>query len=121
MATGHVFLKRKQSEVFARLRAHPVVIGGMILTACTPEAQDDLARDAARATLAPILVDRFPGLPVEPALNCILNNADAAQINALAVDTLTGANAATVEIVSDIVSRPRTQTCLAAEGLRATL
>ena len=121
MGEGPVFFSRKQTEVFSRLRLGTVVLGGMILAACTPQAQDQLARDAARATLAPVLVERFPGLPVEPALDCILNNADAAQINALAVDTLTGPNSGTVEIVTDIVSRPQTQTCLAAEGLRATL
>lgn len=93
----------------------------MALTACTPQAQDQLARDAARAAITPVVVQRFPGVPVEPTINCIIDNASAVQIRALAADTVLGPTESTVQIVSDIVRQPQTLTCLAADGLPALL
>ena len=91
------------------------------LSACSPQAQDQIAREAARSAITPIVVDRFPGVPVEPTLDCIIDNASAAQIRALALDSVAGPSQSTVEIVTNIVSQPETLTCLAAEGLPALL
>ena len=87
------------------------------LAACTQQMQDDLARDAARNAVRPVLEDRLPGIPVEPATNCVIDNATAGEILSLAADAVTGPTANTVEIVSDIISRPDTLTCLATKGL----
>ena len=87
------------------------------LSACTPEQQDELARDAARNAVRPVLEDRLPGVPVEPATDCIIDNATAGEILSLAADAVTGPTANTVEIVSDIIARPDTLTCLATQGL----
>jgi hypothetical protein len=92
-----------------------------MLVACSPQAQDQIARSAARATLTPIVVERFPGVPVEPTLDCLIDNASAPQINALAADTVLGPTESSVQIASDIVSKPETLTCLATEGLPALL
>lgn len=89
------------------------------LAACTPQAQDRLARDAARAAITSVVVDRFPGVPVEPTINCIIDNASAAQIRALAADTVLGPTESTVQIVGDILRRPETIQCLAGWGLSA--
>lgn len=91
------------------------------LSACSPQAQDDIARQAARSAIAPVVEKRFPGVPLQPAIDCIIDNANATQIRALAVDSVTGPTESTVQIVSDIVSKPETLTCLAAEGLPALL
>ena len=91
------------------------------LVACSPQAQDQIARDAARSAITPILVERFPGVPLGPALDCVIDNASAVQIRALALDTVTGPTESTVQIVSDILSRPKTVQCLATEGLTALL
>ena len=98
-----------------------VLLSGIVLAACSPQQQDQIARDAARSAITPVVTDRFPGVPVEPAIDCIIDNASAAQIRALAADAVLGATQSTVEIVTDIVSRPETLTCLAAEGLPALL
>lgn len=98
-----------------------VVLMVPLLAACSPQAQDQIARDAARSAITPVLVERFPGVPLEPALNCVIDNASAVQIRALAVDSVTGPTESTVQIVTDIVSKPETLTCLAAEGLPALL
>ena len=92
-----------------------------LLAACTTQAQDELARDAARAAVTPVLVDRFPGVPVEPALNCVIDNASAAQIRSLALDSVTGPTESTIQVVTDIISKPETLTCLAQDGLPALL
>lgn len=94
---------------------------GLMLAACTPQAQDQLARDAARSAITPVLVERFPGVPLEPALDCVINNANAVQIRSLALDSVTGPTESTAQIVADILSRPETLRCLASEGLPALL
>ncbi len=91
------------------------------VAACSPQAQDDIARQAARSAITPVIQDKFPGVPVQPAVDCVINNATAPQIRALAVDAVAGATASTVEIVTQIVSKPETLTCLAADGLPALL
>ncbi|EPX85524.1 hypothetical protein [Salipiger mucosus] len=97
------------------------LVAGLVLAACSPQAQDRIARDAARSTVNRVVTDRFPGVPVEPAINCIIDNASATQIYALAGDSVTGPTESTVEIVRDIVSKRETLTCLAAEGLPALI
>ncbi len=89
----------------------------LFLTACTTQMQDELARDAAKNAVRPVLQQRLPGVPVEPATDCVIDNATGNEILALAADAVTGPTANTVEIVTDILSRPETLTCLATEGL----
>lgn len=104
--------------------AQKAIVVGLVafgLSACSQQAQDEIARDAARSAITPVIQDKFPGVPVEPAVNCVIDNASATQIRALAVDTVAGPTASTVEIVTQIVSKPETLTCLAADGLPALL
>jgi hypothetical protein len=103
----------------SRLLTVPTLL--CLVAACSSQAQDQIARDAARSAITPVVVEQFPGVPVEPALDCIIDNASAAQIRALAADALLGATQSTLQIVSDIVSAPETLTCLAAQGLPALL
>lgn len=92
-----------------------------LLVACTPAMQDDLARDAAKTAVRPVLEQRFPGVPLEPATDCIIDNATSNEILSLAADAVTGPTANTVEIVTDIAARPATIRCLAEEGLPVLL
>lgn len=98
-----------------------LIVLGLMLAACTPQAQDQLARDAARSAITPVLVERFPGVPLEPALDCVIDNASAVQIRALALDSVTGPTESTAQIVVDILSQPETLRCLAVDGLPALL
>ena len=93
----------------------------LALAACTPAAQEQLTRDAAKSAIRPVIAERFPGVPLEPATDCIIDNATQNELLALASDAVTGATASTAEIVSDIVSRPPTIQCLATEGLPVLL
>ena len=89
----------------------------VLVAGCTPQLQDELARDAAKSAIRPVLQERLPGVPVEPATDCVIENATASEILTLAADAVTGPTASTVEIVSNILVRPDTLTCLAVEGL----
>lgn len=91
------------------------------LAACTPGMQEELTRDAARTAVRPVLERNFPGVPLEPATDCVIDNASQSELLALAADAVTGPTANTAEIVSDVVSRPATLQCLAREGLPALL
>lgn len=91
------------------------------LTACTAAQQDELTRDAARTAIRPVLEENFPGVPLEPATDCVIDNASSAELLSLAADAVTGPTANTVEIVGRIVARPETITCLAEEGLSGLL
>jgi hypothetical protein len=91
------------------------------LAACSPQAQDQIAQNAARSALTPVVTDRFPGVPLQPALDCLIDNANAQQIRALAADAVLGPTENTVQIATDIASKPETLRCLAASGLPALL
>ncbi len=92
-----------------------------LLLACTPAQQDELTRDAAKRAVRPVLEERLPGVPLEPATDCIIDNASSRELLSLAADAVTGPTANTVEIVSDIATRPETVRCLATEGLPVLL
>ncbi|QMU58262.1 MAG: hypothetical protein GKR98_08685 [Boseongicola sp.] len=97
------------------------LITAMAIAACTPQQQDALAQDAAKQAVRPVLEERFPGVPLEPATDCVIENATASEILSLAADAVTGPTASTVEIVANILARPDTLTCLASEGLPVLL
>ncbi|MBU2960881.1 hypothetical protein KO516_08645 [Citreicella sp. C3M06] len=92
-----------------------------VLASCDAATQDQIARNAARSTVNKVVLQRYPSVPVEPALNCVIDNANAQQIYALASESVTGPTQSSVEIVTVIVSKPETLTCLAAEGLPALI
>jgi len=100
---------------------HFALTFALLLAACTPAQQDDLTRDAAKRAVRPVLAERFPGIPLEPATDCIIDNATSRELLSLAADAVTGPTANTVEIVGDIASRPETIRCLAEEGLPVLL
>ena len=93
----------------------------LLITACTPQQQDQITRDAAKSVVRPILAERLPGVPLEPATDCIIDNANSRELLALAADAVTGPTASSVEIVAEIATRPDTIRCLAEEGLPALL
>ncbi len=99
----------------------PLGIALIALAACTSAQQDSLAQDAAKQAVRPILEERFPGVPLEPATDCVIENATAQEILVLAADAVTGPTASTVEVTTRILSRPETIRCLAEDGLPVIL
>ena len=88
----------------------------LALTACAPGAQDQIARSAAKEAVRPVLAERFPGVPLEGATDCVIDNATSQEILTLAADAVTGPTASTVEVVGRIVTRPEAIECLVREG-----
>ena len=96
---------------FAALAALPALV------ACA-DVQDQIARDAARATVRPVLAERFPGVPLEPASDCVINNASAGEITRLALAAgQPTVSPETSALVTEIATRPETIRCLATDGL----
>jgi hypothetical protein len=98
------------------------VLAALVLVAgCAPAAQEVVAREAARAAIRPVLAQTFPGVPLEPATDCILDNATTDELVTLASGAVAGPGPATAEVVARVAARPETLNCLATTGLPAIL
>ncbi|SDW90744.1 hypothetical protein [Roseicitreum antarcticum] len=102
------------------MRALPgIVLAGSVLAlaACGP-MQDQIARDTAKRAVRPVLAQNFPGVPLDPAVDCVIDQASAADLSRLAVDGALGApSEASIQIVLAIARRPATLQCIATDGL----
>lgn len=89
----------------------------LALMACA-DMQDQIARDAARQAVRPALAERFPSVALEPASDCVIDNAKAGELRRLALaaaqPTLSPETSA---LVAEIATRPETVRCLATDGL----
>lgn len=102
-------------------RAISLAALALVLAACTPASQDQLARGAAKSVVARAAAERLPGVPVAPYTDCIINNATSQQILVLAADSVTGPTASTWEIITGIARKPETLQCLLTNGVSALL
>lgn len=93
----------------------------LLLAACNSPLADQFARDAAKRSVNPVIAARFPGVPLEPATNCVIDNASAGEILQLASAAGTGANDSATRLVLEIAQRPDTIRCIATEGLPVLL
>lgn len=89
----------------------------ILITACSPLRQDQIAREAARTAINPVLREQFPGVPITPISDCVIDNATREQLLSLAADAVTGPTAATFEKVAAILRQPQTLQCIARSGL----
>lgn len=78
---------------------------------------DQIARDQARNAVNPVLAQRFPGVPLEPASNCVINNASAGEILQLAKAGATTVAQTDAELIVQIATRPDTIECLLKDGV----
>lgn len=100
------------------MRAIAALTGLALLAACGEDGlADQLAREQARNAVNPILSERFPGVPLEPATNCVINNASASEIFQLAKAGTTTVSQTDVELVVQIATRPDTIECLLKDGI----
>ena len=87
-----------------------------VLSACTEvqNATDKAGRDAAKTIIPETLAVYFPQVPkafYAPLTNCIVDNADASDVQSLASDAVVGVDAGTADLVRTILARPETQEC----------
>ena len=89
--------------------------GAMMATA------DQTARDAAKRAVTPIVQARFPGVPVEPVVDCVIQHAETAEILELARAATLGPTAETTVVVTEIATRPDTVRCIASAQTQTLL
>ena len=88
-------------------------IGLLALAACdTP-----VGTEVARAVVTDVVETRFPGVPITPVTDCIINNATGSEIISIATDAVAGQpSPETVTLVIEIAARPDTITCFVEEA-----
>jgi hypothetical protein len=87
------------------------------LTACAQvqTATDKAGRDAAKTIMPEALAVYFPQVPkalFTPFTNCVVDNADASEVQALASDAIVGVDPGTADTIRGVLARPATQDCL---------
>ncbi|MFK7870521.1 MAG: hypothetical protein AB8B58_14940 [Roseobacter sp.] len=98
----------------------------IVLAACAAVQQttDQAGRNAAKTILPEALAVYFPQVPkelIEPFTNCVVDNADASEVQSLAGDVLTGADTNTADTIRSILAREATQSCLRGAAPAAAL
>lgn len=107
---------RREAVAFCASAACKVLVAGALLAACAPGTQDRIAREAARNAVRPILADRFPGLPLEPLTDCVIDNASSSELAGLARTQVTGLTLDAINTITGIATRPDTVQCLSARA-----
>ncbi|MEM9576440.1 MAG: hypothetical protein AAF999_05455 [Pseudomonadota bacterium] len=87
------------------------------LSACAQvqTATDQAGRDAAKTIMPEALAVYFPQVPkalFTPFTNCVVDNASAKEVQALAGDAIVGVDAGTADTIRAVLARPATQDCL---------
>ncbi|EEW24494.1 hypothetical protein [Rhodobacter ferrooxidans] len=89
-----------------------------LLVACSPtDMADKVGRRAAETVVLPVVGKYLPGPQAEVATRCVVDNASAAEVQALARDIAVQAGTSTVQTVLAIAARPETARCFAGAGL----
>lgn len=88
-----------------------------VLGACTQvqTATDKAGRDAAKTIMPEALAVYFPQVPKElftPFTNCVVDNANAKEVQALASDAIVGVDDGTADTIRAVLARPAAQECL---------
>jgi hypothetical protein len=95
------------------------LIALVALAACDPaQVADKVGRRAADTVVRPIVADYVPAGQTETATRCIVDNASAEDVKALAQDVGVGAGSRTVANVLRIAATPGAAACLARANLR---
>ena len=98
-------------------RAVTLLLGALALSACAG-VQDQIAQDAAKRAVRPVLAQNFPGVPLEPAVDCVIEAANARELQTLGLAALQPVPSPdTTALVVEIATRPETIRCLATDGL----
>jgi hypothetical protein len=91
----------------------------LALTACVAVQQttDQAGRNAAKTIMPEALAVYFPQVPKQlftPFTNCVVDNANASEVQSLAGDAVTGVDPTTAATIRTILERDSTQACLRA-------
>lgn len=90
----------------------------MALSACDPQAMaDSVGRRAAASVVLPVMQRDMATPQAQRATDCIVQNASAAEVQALARDVAVVAGTLTEANIRAIALRPETQACFNANGV----
>lgn len=89
----------------------------LLLGACAQvqTATDQAGRDAAKTIMPQALAVYFPQVPkalFTPFTDCVVDNADAKEVQTLASDAIVGIDDGTADTIRAVLARPATQDCL---------
>lgn len=89
-----------------------------VLAGCDPKAATDAAgRKLASRVVLPVIQTEMPTPVAQRATECIVQNADAAEVQALAKDIAVTAGSSTVATIRGIAMRREASNCFAANGV----
>lgn len=96
-----------------------LVLSALVLLAgCDPQGfADKVGRRTAESVVMPVVATYLPSGQAQSATLCIVENATAAEVQALARDVGTRAGTTTVSNVLTIAARPETIACMARAGV----
>ncbi len=90
----------------------------LMLAACDPQQiADSVGRRAAASVVLPVVQNDMPTPVARKATDCIVSNASAAEVQALARDVGVVAGTLTKANIRTIALRPEAQACFAAAGV----
>lgn len=101
------------------LRTTYLILTAAALMGCS--VGQEVARDQARDAIDPIVAQKFPGVPVKPITDCVIDNATLKELLTLSAAAGTGNNAKAAEIVGGVITRRETIKCITVKGLPALL
>ena len=94
----------------------------LALAACSPQTvADQLGRRAAETVVMPVIAQNLPSGPARVATVCVVENATAAEVQALARDVAVVAGTSTKATIRAIAARPEAQACFAAKGVQVVV
>ena len=94
------------------------VLGCAALAACTSgDPRTTLTRQVAKSVVLPVVSQRLPGPQAQAVAGCIIDNASAQDLNALARDVGTRAGTSTVATIAGVLRQPATVQCVLGAGI----
>ena len=87
------------------------------LAACDTPVGTQVARESARSVVNDVVETRFPGVPIRPVTDCVIDNASGSEIVSIAADAVARRpSPETVQLIFEIARRPDTITCFVEEA-----
>lgn len=101
--------------------ALPILAVALMASGCNSGIGTEVSRAAARSVVDQVVAQRFPGVPLKPTTDCIIDNATGNEIVALATSAAAQDQEAAARTVLEIAQRPATVRCIASQDLPAIL
>jgi hypothetical protein len=93
------------------------LIAFAVLAACDTPIGTQVARESARSVVNDVVSRRFPGVPITPVTDCIIDNASGSEIVSIASDAVAQQpSPETIRLIVGIARRPDTVTCFVEEA-----